>query len=156
MNAPGDRATSRGVQAGFTLIELMVVIVVIAILASLAYPSYLEHVRTARRSDCAASLVALAGALERHQTITGTYLGAAAGGANTGSPAVYAASCPVDGGNPTYDLSITDATASTFSVQAVPIGPQASDKCAILTLSSTGLKGTVGSSGGLTWEDCWR
>ena len=150
------RASRSRPEAAFTLIELMIVIVVIAILASLAYPSYTQHVLKARRSDCAASLVALAGSLERFQTVNSTYLGAATGGANTGAPAVYPENCPVDGGTPTYALSISAATASTFALQAVPVGAQATDKCGVLTLSGTGLKGISGERDGVTWEDCWR
>jgi len=37
--------------AGFSLIELMIVIVIVAILVSLAYPSYVQYVRKSKRGE---------------------------------------------------------------------------------------------------------
>ena len=141
---------------GFSLIELMITIAIIAIVAAIAYPSYLEQVRKTRRSDCSGALASLGSAMERHFTVNSTYLGAAAGGANTGAPAIFAASCPVDGGDATYNLTIQAATATTYTLQATPTGPQTGDKCGNFTLTNTGLKGVTGATGGITWEDCWR
>lgn len=143
-------------QHGFNLIELMVVVAIIGIIAAIAYPSYTEQVRKSRRADCAGAVTSLASAMERFYTVNNTYLGAAAGGGNTGAPAVFATSCPVDGGTTTYNLTISAATASTYTVQAAPAGAQASDKCGTLTLTNTGLKGVTSASTGVTWQDCWR
>jgi len=140
-------------QQGVNLIELMIVVVVIGIIVSVAYPSYTNQVQQTRRADCSGALASLSGAMERHFTVTGSYLGA--GAPNTGTPAVFAGTCPVDGSAPTYNLTISAATTSTYSVQAAPIGPQATDKCGTLTLSNTGLKGVTGASAGVTWQDCW-
>jgi type IV pilus assembly protein PilE len=142
-------------QLGVSLLELMIVIVIIGIVASIAYPSYVDNVQDTRRAECSGALVGLGNAMERFYSVNGTYLGAAAGGANTGAPAVFATSCPVDGGNVTYNLTIQAATASTYALLATPVGPQAADECGSLTMTNRGLKGVVGADAGLTWDDCW-
>lgn len=143
-------------QQGLTLIELMIVVAIVALIAAFAYPSYLEQLRKTRRADCSGALVSLASAMERYQTMNNSYLGAAAGGSNTGAPAVFPTTCPVDGGTATYNLTIAAATASTFRVEAAPTGPQAGDKCGTFTLTSTGLKDIKDAAAGKTWQDCWR
>jgi type IV pilus assembly protein PilE len=133
-----------------TLIELMIVIVIIALLASIAYPSYSNHIRNARRADCAGSLMGLANAMERYFTENNTYVGATLAGAN----AIYPNSCPTDGGTATYNLAITNLTATTYTVTATPVagGPQASDGCGTLSVTQAGLKA---ASGG-TVAKCWK
>jgi len=142
-------------QRGFNLIELMIVVAIVGLLAAFAYPSYLEQMRKTKRADCAGALTSLGSAMERFFTVNSTYQGAGAGGGNTGAPTIFQDSCPVDGGTATYNLTIQAATASTYSVQAAPVGQQASDKCGTLTLTNTGLKGVTGASAGVTWQDCW-
>lgn len=143
-------------QKGFSLIELMIAVAIVAIIAAVAYPSYLEQLRKTRRADCSGALVSLSSAMERYQTMNNTYLGAAAGGSNTGAPAVFPTTCPVDGGTATYNLTIAAATASTYRVEAAPTGVQSGDKCGTLTLTGTGLKDVTGAASGITWQDCWR
>ena len=128
-------------QHGYNLVELMIVVAVIGVIAAIAYPSYTEQVRKSRRADCSGALTSLGSAMERYFTVNNTYLDAADGGKPTGEPAIYATQCPVDGGTATYNLTISAATASTYTVQAAPTGAQAKDKCGTLTLTSTGLKG---------------
>lgn len=147
-----NRKTTSG---GFTLVELMITVAIIAVIAAFAYPSYQEQVRKTKRADCSGSLTGLAQAMERHYTINNSYLGAAASGANTGAPAVYPTACPVDGGDATYNLTISAATASTFTLQAAPTGGQTGDKCGTLTLTNTGVKGVSSAATGTTWQDCW-
>ena len=142
-------------QHGYNLVELMIVVAIIGIIAAIAYPSYTEQVRKSRRADCSGALTSLGSSMERYFTVNNTYLEAADGGKDTGEPAVYATTCPVDGGTANYNLTISAATASTYTVQAAPIGAQTKDKCGTLTLTSTGRKGVTGASTGITWQDCW-
>jgi type IV pilus assembly protein PilE len=142
-------------QSGFNLVELMIVVAIVGIIAAFAYPSYLEQIRKTRRADCSGALVSLGNAMERHYSVNGSYLAAAAAGANTGAPAIYATSCPVDGGNATYNITIQAAAASTYMLNAAPTGPQTGDKCGTLSFSNTGVKGVTGADTGITWENCW-
>lgn len=146
---------SRTQQHGFNLVELMVVVAIVGIIAAIAYPSYLEQIRTTKRADCSGALVSLGNAMERHYSVNGSYLGAAAAGANTGAPAIFSASCPVDGGAATYNLTIQAATASTYNLNAAPTGAQTGDKCGTLTFSNTGVKGVASAGAGITWQACW-
>ena len=143
-------------QQGINLIELMIVVAIIAIISAVAYPAYARYVENARRADCTGGLAGLANAMERHYSINGSYLGAATGGANTGAPAVFDTACPLDGGTATYNLTISAATASTFTIQAAPTGAQAGDRCGTLTLTNTGVKGVTGAASGNDWQTCWR
>ena len=142
-------------QQGFSLVELMVVVMIIGIIASIAYPSYLNQVRKSKRADCSGALTSLGSAMERFFTVNNTYRGTGAAGGDTGTPTIFSATCPVDGGTATYNLTIQAATASTYSVQAAPLDDQAKDKCGTLTLTNTGLKGVTGAATGYTWQQCW-
>ena len=138
---------------GFSLIELMVTVAIVAILAAIAFPSYQSQVQQSRRRDAEGALVSFANAMERFFTTNNTYLGAAGTQAiptNTGAPWVFSTQAPVDGGTAVYTLTISAATASTYTLSATPVtgGPQASDSCGTLTLSSTGAKNA-------TTANCW-
>jgi type IV pilus assembly protein PilE len=146
---------TRSRQLGVNLIELMIVVAIIGIIAAFAYPSYLEQMRATKRSDCSGALLGLANAMERRYSVNGSYLAAGAAGGNTGAPTIFPSSCPLDGGAANYNLTIQAATASTYSLRAVPTGGQATDKCGTLTLSNTGVKGVAGASSGVTWGACW-
>ncbi len=142
-------------QSGFSLLELMVVVAIVGIIAAIAYPSYLEQIRKTRRADCAGSLTSLGSTMERYFTVNSTYTGAAAGGADTGAPAIFPTSCPIDGGAATYNLTIELANASNYTIQAAPVNAQADDKCGNLTLTSRGLKGVNSAASGVTAQECW-
>lgn len=133
---------------GFTLIELMITVAIIGILAAIAYPSYTRQVQKTRRADAKGALMGLSNAMERYFTENNRYTGAATGPADTGTPRIFATQSPVSGGTKYYDLRITAATASAYTIEADPVGTQDSDPCGKLTLSNTGLK-TPPTSG------CW-
>jgi len=138
---------------GFTLIELMIVVAVVGILAAIAFPSYVEYVDRARRSDAQGALLGLANAMERHHTANNSYLGA--GNPNTGAPSIFPDEVPNDGNDKYYDLTITAANATSYTVRATPKNAQAGD--GILELTSTGIKRWDRDNDGLgagdnTWE----
>jgi type IV pilus assembly protein PilE len=123
--------------AGFTLIELVVAIVVASVLVAVGFPSYQEHMRKARRAEATASLMAAAQALERYYTENNKYADA--------PTAVFPSATY-------YTLSFNGAaTASAYSIRAVPRGAQSGDKCGTYTLDNLGQKGV--SSG--TVAACW-
>lgn len=137
---------------GFTLIELMIVVAIISILAAIGYPAYQDSVQKSRRADCEGALMGLAGVMERYYTSNNAYTGAAAGGANTGAPALYPTQCPIDGGTPSYNLTIQASAATTYTLQATPINAQAGDPCGTLTLNQANLKTASGGTVATCWE----
>lgn len=139
-------------QNGFTLIELMVTVAIIGILAGIAYPGYQDSVMKSRRADAEGALLGLANAMERHFTETNSYLGAGTTGGDTGSPTIFSATSPVDGGTPYYNLTINAATDDSYTLNAAPTGAQANDKCGTLSLTQTGARGI---STALSVTDCW-
>ncbi len=68
-----DYKMNKSFNAGFTLIELMIVITIISILAMIAVPSYNNSVSKARRSDGQASLMDVMARQERFFTENNTY-----------------------------------------------------------------------------------
>jgi len=116
-------------QSGFTLIELMITVAIVGILASIAYPSYQDSIMKSRRTDAQAALLGFANSMERYFTVNNTYVNA-----------------PVVAGTAYYNLTISAATASSYTLTATPAGAQAADSCGNLTLANTGVK---------TPANCW-
>ena len=137
---------------GFTLIELLIVVAVVGILAAVAFPSYQEYTRESRRADASVALMGLAGAMERHYTVNGTYVGAASGGV----PNVYSSTSPIDGSVVYYNLTVNPLTATTYTLNAAKTGGQSNDKCGTLTLTQDGTRGVTGADAGITASDCWK
>lgn len=149
---------------GFTLIELIIVVAVIGILAAIGYPEYQRYINSSNRAEAAGALIGFAAAMERWASNNPNlgYAGAAAGGANTGSPAatVYPSQAPIDGVTKTYNLTISAVTltgtyGSGYTLTATPIGggPMAGDPCGNLTYTNTGIKG---KSGAAALGECWK
>ncbi len=141
-------------QKGITLIELMIVVAIVAILASIAFPAYNNYVERSKRVTAQGDLYAFRNAMQRYFAEENTYLGAAAAGADTGAPdaALFPSQSPIDGGSAAYNLTISAATATTFTVQATAVGGQTSDSCGNLSLNSINVR----TASGGTVADCWK
>lgn len=132
-------------EAGFTLIEVMIVVAIVAILAAIAYPSYIEHVKRAHRADAKTALLENAQFLERNFTESNVYNKTSANAditlPQTQSPA---------SGTAIYTVSATTLSATAYRLTATPVvgGSMDGDSCGNFTLSNLGVKGTV--------AECWR
>ncbi len=113
---------------GFTLIEILIALVVLGILMSIALPGYNSQVTRSRRSDCMGVMLGFAQAMEKHRAVNYTYQGAADGGDDTGPPAstLHPDQCPIEG-TALYNLTIEEATATEFTLEADPVGAQDGD-----------------------------
>lgn len=128
---------------GFTLVEMMIVIAIVAILAAIAIPSYHDYIVTTRRSDGQIALLDLSTRLERFFNENNSFVGASI-------PTIYPATSPEG----FYNLQITNTTATNYTIQAIPQGPQTSDSlCGTLTFNALGQKGANGSIADPL--DCW-
>ena len=133
---------------GFTLIELMIVVAVIAIIAAIAIPAYQDYVTRAKRADGKETLLAVQLAEEkwRANNISYTALMTSLG---------YAGDSAQDSAAGHYKVTVTNATASTYSLTAVPQGSQATAdaECANLIIDQNNTK-TISGTG--TAANCWN
>lgn len=134
----------KGVNRGFTLIELVIVTVVLGILAAIAIPSYTAYIQRASRSEARGQLLMATQWMERFRTQNGTYAGAALPAALTKSPST---------GTTKYNIAFAtgEPTATTFALTATPTGSMTGDQCGVLTVNHTGALSQSGS----TKEICW-
>ena len=150
-----DMKYLRRQEAGFTLIELMIVVVMIAILSAIAFPQYRDYVVRSNRSVAKNLLVQVADRQEQFFTDRKTY---AADLTDLGYPAaanfvVDRASmmAAADPGDAIYTITLTNATATTYTLTATPLNGQVEDaECASMVLNQAGQRTSLPAGG-----DCW-
>jgi len=124
--------------AGFTLIELMITIAIVAILAVAAVASYNFAMVKARRGAAQGCLGEMAQYMERFHTSNLRYDQDADGNAvvlptcSTDVTAFYTVGFP----------AASPPTTTTFTIEAVPQGSQASDEkqCGTMTVNQVGTR----------------
>lgn len=129
-------------QHGFTLLELMIVVAIIGILASIAYPSYTKYVQRANRADAQAIMMENAQFMERYFTTNGTY-----------EDADLPKGQSPENGTAKYSITLTEQTATAYTIQAAPSGGYTDAECGTMTITQTGAKTETGTG---TLGDCWK
>ncbi|MDP9140338.1 MAG: type IV pilin protein [Pseudomonadota bacterium] len=123
----------------------MITVAIIGILVAIAYPSYTESVRKGQRAEARTILLEAAQFMQRSYANNDTFAGAVLPASLTRSP---------QAGTQLYTISIVaGATRTTYTLQAVPSGILASDKCGTLTLNNAGQRGATGAYGA---ANCWK
>jgi len=138
------KAKSIKTEAGFSLIELMIVVAIVGIIAAFAYPSYQSHVLKTRRAQAQADLLELAQFMERRYSTAFDYRDAGA------DPTLPFSTSPRNTNQATaYNISfVGSVTRTTFQLQAAPTALQSADPCGTITLNEQGVR-TAGQA------DCW-
>lgn len=149
------QAARRRPQIGITLIELMVVVAIIAIISAFAYPSYQRYVVKAKRTVAQNTLLQVA---DRQQQFFMDNKRFTADLTDLGFPADP--HVVDDDGNSTvagdsqavYSLSLSNVTATTWTITAAPLHGQLTRDtyCGSLTITQAGTKGKTGAS-----DKCW-
>ncbi|MGI9250466.1 MAG: type IV pilin protein [Pseudohongiellaceae bacterium] len=150
---------------GFTLVELLIVVTIIGILAMLAIPSYQASVQRGTRAVAVAGLLDLSNRQQQFYLNNRSY---ASSMADLGYPADRVFSSGEDSAvalsngrtlvattsaDRVYILKIDNATATAYTISAVPQLAQANDsECGTLTTDNTGARSTSGTA---TSIDCW-
>lgn len=136
-------------QAGFSLIELMIVVAIIAVLAALAYPAYQQYIIKTNRKAAESCLAEQANYMERYYTTNLTYTP----GTGTTFPTLDCASANQTGANYTYTFpASSSSTAYTITAAPLSVLQQKDTTCGTLQVDQAGTR-TISGTG--TLAQCW-
>lgn len=148
--------------SGFTLLELVIVMVIVGGYMLFHSPAHEKYLMRTKRVDAKKALVNLWHEQEVYQQTCGRYAAIIAANATcvTGSTKESDFTLKASNISPKgyYQLSVVSATATTYTLQAVPMADkqQAKDiNCAKLTLDNVGTKQSFNHQNQPTAE-CWQ
>lgn len=140
-------------QRGITLLELMVVVGIVALLTSIAYPSYMRYVVNTKRTAATSALLRIADRQQQFFMDNKSYANNLTDLGFDANPYVIADDgMSSAGADSVYSISLSNVTATTYTLTAAPLhGQLARDTaCGSLTLNQVGEKASSGSS-----DKCW-
>ena len=136
----------RHCQRGFSLMELVIAVASVGSLSSIALPSYRSYIDRAKRAEARTAMLDAGQFMQRFYAANNRYDTATLPTAMQRSPAQ---------GTQAYTIRIAaGVTRTTFTIEAVPQGPMAGDKCGTLSITATGVRGRTGT--GETLDRCWK
>lgn len=120
---------------GFTLMELMVVIVIVAILAAVAVPLYVNYVKDAQRTEAKGAIGAVITAQQTYYQVKSTYFFPETFRPNAEGQTL---NCDLTDALTNWDISVTAADNTGFTVLATGKGPNHTGRSVQLRYSRNG------------------
>lgn len=134
-----------GGQAGFTLIEVVVVVAILGILTAIAIPSYTAYIMRSNRSDARSQLLMASQWMERVRNESGSY-------ATFGVLPPTLVQSPATG-PARYNIGVNVINPGAYVLTGTAVGTMAADVCQTITVTNTGVRGFSGAGSSL--QTCW-